>query len=73
MTTAKRSKKLPCAQSLASADRVFLRAPLRETPQGVQGGEITEFLGATRGERTDYRNGYRVGDYSRDWVTRTVA
>jgi transposase-like protein len=34
--------------------------------------EMTEFLGAAAGERTDSRSGYRAGYYSRNWMTLIV-
>jgi transposase-like protein len=38
--------------------------------QEVLEGEMTEFLGAAPGERTEGRTGYRAGYYSRNLVTR---
>ena len=54
-----------------SEDRDLMKALLRETLQEVLDGEMTEFLGAAAGERTDSGTGtgYRAGYYS---LTRVV-
>jgi len=47
-----------------------MREVVRQTVQQVLEAEMTEFLGAGPGERTEGRQGYRAGYYSRTWVTR---
>ena len=74
MTTSKRSTKLSAVEAVAG-DRDLLKALMKEALQEVLEGEMTEFLGAEPGERTEARNGYRAGYYGRNLVTRigTVA
>jgi transposase-like protein len=55
---------------LVAGERDLLKGLMREALQTVLEGEMTEFLGAAPGERTDSRNGYRAGYYSRNLVTR---
>ena len=43
---------------------------VREALQSFLEAEMTEFLGASSGERTDERKGYRAGYYRRSWITR---
>jgi hypothetical protein len=43
---------------------------MQEALQEVLEGEMTEFLGAAPGERTEGRTGYRAGYYSRSLITR---
>lgn len=69
MTTRKRNAKLSAVEVVAG-ERDLMKALLKETLQEVLEGEMTEFLGAAPGERTEGRNGYRAGYYSRNWVTR---
>lgn len=69
MTTRKRNTKLSAVEAVAG-ERDLMKALLKETLQEVLEGEMTEFLGAAPGERTEGRNGYRAGYYSRNWVTR---
>jgi putative transposase len=69
MTTRKRNTKVKAVEAVA-ADRDLMKALMREALQEVLEGEMTEFLGAAPGERTDGRNGYRAGYYGRNLVTR---
>ena len=70
MTTRKRNTKLKSAEALLAGDRDFLKQAVKDALQEVLKGEMTEFLGASPGERTEGRNGYRSGYYSRGLVTR---
>ncbi len=70
MTTKKRSTKLPTAKALVASDRDLMKALMKEAIQEALEAEMSEFLGATPGERTDGRQGYRAGYYSRGLVTR---
>ena len=70
MTTRKRNTKLMSAEAMLSGDRDFLKQAVKDALQEVLEGEMTEFLGASPGERTEGRNGYRSGYYSRGLVTR---
>ncbi|TSE28541.1 Transposase, Mutator family [Tepidimonas charontis] len=47
-----------------------MKALLKEALQEVLEGEMSEFLGASPHERTEGRNGYRAGYYSRNLITR---
>ena len=69
MTMSKRSTKLSAVEAVAG-DRDLMKALMKEALQEVLEGEITEFLGAEPGERTEARNGYRAGYYGRNLVTR---
>jgi len=69
MTTRKRSTKLSAVEGVAG-DRDLMKALMKEALQEVLEGEMTEFLGAEPGERTEARNGYRAGYYGRNLVTR---
>jgi len=70
MTTRKRNTKLMSAEALLAGDRDFLKQAVKDALQEVLEGEMTEFLGASPSERTEGRNGYRSGYYSRGLVTR---
>jgi len=69
MTTRKRNTKLKVVEAVAG-DRDLMKALMKEALQEVLEGEMTEFLGAAPGERTEGRNGYRAGYYGRNLVTR---
>ena len=53
-----------------AADEEFLRALVRTALQEVLEAEMTEALGAEKGERTAGRQGYRSGYYGRTLITR---
>ena len=57
MTTRKRNTKLISAEALLAGDRDFLKQAVKDALQEVLEGEMTEFLGASPGERTEGRNG----------------
>ena len=69
MTTRKRNTKLAAVEAVAG-DRDLMKALMKEALQEVLEGEMTEFLGAAPGERTEGRSGYRAGYYGRNLVTR---
>jgi transposase-like protein len=69
MTVKEHKTKLSLVE-LVAGERDLLKGLMREALQTVLEGEMTEFLGAAPGERTDSRNGYRAGYYSRNLVTR---
>ena len=57
-------------KALLRGDEEFLRALLRTALQEVLETEMTEALGAEKGERTAGRLGYRSGHYGRTLITR---
>ncbi len=69
MTVKEHKTKLSLVE-LVAGERDLLKDLMREALQAVLEGEMTEFLGAAPGERTDSRNGYRAGYYRRNLVTR---
>lgn len=70
MTTRKHKTKLLPVEAMLEGDQDFLKQAIKDAMQAVLEGEMTEFLGAAPGERTDERNGYRAGYYGRSLVTR---
>lgn len=69
MTEKEHKTKLSLVE-LVSGEKDLLKDLMREALQTVLEGEMTEFLGAAPGERTEGRQGYRAGYYSRNLVTR---
>ena len=69
MTMKERNTKLSAAEAVAG-DRDLIKALMKEALQEVLEGEMTDFLGAAPGERTEARSGYRAGYYGRSLVTR---
>src|SRR5947208_15065297 len=57
-------------KALLSEDEEFLRALVRTALQEVLEAEMTEVLGAEKGERAAGRQGYRSGYYGRTLITR---
>jgi putative transposase len=57
-------------KELMKQDRDFLKPLVQATLQEVLEAEMSEALGAERGERTEGRLGYRSGYYSRSLITR---
>ena len=55
---------------LVASDPDFVRALMRTALQEVLEAEMTETVGAAKGERTAERLGYRSGYYGRTLVTR---
>jgi putative transposase len=60
-------------EALIEEDRDLLKELLREAMQTVLEAEMTDCLGASPGERTPERLGYRAGFYPRTLVTRVGA
>jgi transposase-like protein len=58
------------AEALVAGDRDLMKALMKEALQEVLEAEMSEFLGADPGERTEARRGYRAGYYGRGLVTR---
>src|SRR3954451_10855836 len=57
-------------KALLAEDEEFLRALVRTALQEVLEAEMTETLGAEKGERASGRQGYRSGYYGRTLITR---
>ncbi|MGB5627789.1 MAG: transposase, partial [Woeseiaceae bacterium] len=57
-------------KELLSADSAALRTLMRVALQVVVEAEMTDAVGAAKGERTASRLGYRSGYYSRALITR---
>ena len=57
-------------KAVLSEDEEFLRALVRTALQEVLEAEMTEALGAEKGERASGRQGYRSGYYGRTLITR---
>src|ERR1700757_2353085 len=57
-------------KALVAEDEEFLRALVRTALQEVLEAEMTEALGAEKGERAAGRQGYRSGYYGRTLITR---
>jgi transposase-like protein len=57
-------------KAVLAEDEEFLRALVRTALQEVLEAEMTEALGAEKGERASGRQGYRSGYYGRTLVTR---
>jgi putative transposase len=57
-------------KALVASDPDFVRVLVRTALQEVLEAEMTETIGAAKGERTTGRLGYRAGYYSRMLVTR---
>src|SRR5262249_7754297 len=70
MTVVKLRPALAEIKSLLSADNDFLKPLIGPVLQEVLAAEMTEALGASKGERAEGRLGYRSGHYSRSLVTR---
>ena len=52
-------------QAVLERDADFIRAAMRSVVQAALEAEMTEALGAEKGEQTETRLGYRSGYYSR--------
>src|SRR5437773_5098108 len=57
-------------KTVLAEDKEFLRALVRTALQEVLEAEMTEALGAEKGERASGRQGYRSGYYGRTLITR---
>ena len=70
MTTRKIKSGKIDVKALLAEDEEFLRALVRTALQEVLETEMTETVGAEKGERTAGRLGYRSGHYGRTLITR---
>ena len=70
MTEKKSRATLSEIKELMAADREFLRPLVETVVQDVLEAEMTDALGAAKGERTATRLGYRSGYYPRTLITR---
>src|ERR1700757_632300 len=70
MTKHKGKTGLIDVKELLVRDEDFLRAALQALAQAALEAEMTETIGAAKGERTDTRLAYRSGYYSRSLITR---
>lgn len=70
MTVRKLKAVAPRLEALVAQDRDLLRVLAKEALDQVLQAEMTQFLGAAPGERSDGRGGYRAGYYSRGLITR---
>jgi len=70
MTVRKLKTVVPRLEALVAQDRDLLTALVKEALEQVLQTEMTEFLGAAPGERTQGRGGYRAGYYGRGLITR---
>src|SRR6516165_310891 len=70
MTEKKRKSGTIDVKALLARDEEFLRALVRTAIEEVLEAEMTEALGAEKGERTAARLGYRSGYYGRTLITR---
>src|SRR5260370_11483992 len=57
-------------KALLEGDEDFLRAALQALMQAALEAEMTEVIGAAKGERTEARLAYRSGYYGRSLITR---
>src|SRR5246127_634993 len=70
MTKRKGKTGLIDVKELLERDEDFLRAALQALAQAALEAEMTETIGAAKGERTEARLAYRSGYYSRSLITR---
>jgi len=70
MTKHKGKSGLIDVKELLRRDKDFLRAALQALAQAALEAEMTETIGAAKGERTETRLAYRSGYYSRSLITR---
>jgi putative transposase len=70
MTVRKLKAVAPRLEALMAQDQDLLKTVAKEALEQVLQAEMTEFLGAAPGERTENRHGYRAGYYSRGLITR---
>lgn len=69
-TRRKNSAKRAELETLVKQDGELLKVLMKQALEEVLEGEMTEVLGASSGERSEGRQGYRSGYYSRSLVTR---
>jgi putative transposase len=70
MTKGKSKAELIDVKELLARDEDFVRAAVSVLAQAALEAEMTERIGAAKGERSEMRLGYRSGYYSRSLITR---
>jgi len=70
MTKGKSKSGLIDVKALLAQDADFVRAAVETLVQAALEAEMTEQIGAAKGERTEMRLAYRSGYYSRSLITR---
>jgi transposase-like protein len=70
MTVTKIRSDVSAVKQLLASDKEFLKPLIQAALQEVLEAEMTEALGAEKGERTEGRLGYRSGSYGRSLITR---
>jgi transposase-like protein len=70
MTRGEHTSEAGVVEGLIAGDRDLMKALMKGALQEVLEAEMSEFLGAEPGERTEARRGYRAGYYGRGLVTR---
>jgi len=70
MTKAQLRTERPDWKALLTDDADLMREIVHAAVQEILEVEMTEALGAERGERTETRLGYRAGYYQRNLITR---
>ena len=72
-TTIKRNTKRTSVEAMVAGDRDLMKSLLKEALQEVLEGEMTEFLGAAPGERTEERQGYpKLVDWTENNIGETL-
>ena len=70
MTVTKIRTDVSAVKQLLASDKEFLKPLIQTALQEVLEAEMTEALGAEKGERSEGRLGYRSGYYPRALITR---
>ncbi|WP_247441848.1 transposase [Bradyrhizobium sp. CW7] len=70
MTVTKIRTDVSAVKELLRSDKEFLKPLIQSAVQDILEAEMTETLGAEKGERVEGRLGYRSGYYSRSLITR---
>src|ERR1700746_782627 len=70
MTVTKIRTDVSAVKELLRSDKEFLKPLIQRAVQEILEAEMTETLGAEKGERSEGRLGYRSGYYPRSLITR---
>jgi putative transposase len=70
MTDKERNRPGREVQSMLASDKEFIRPVVQAVLQELLEAEMTEVLGAAKGERSPGRLGYRSGSYGRTLLSR---
>lgn len=68
--TVRKLKAVPSSVEVVAKDKDLLKALVKEALEQILQTEMTDFLGAGPGERSEGRSGYRAGYYGRGLITR---